>query len=61
MVYNIKTPMIIHYDFVLALDSSGSFEETIKQREDVIRDIPRFLGKIKDSYPDAYINISVIS
>lgn len=61
LIYNIVTPKIIHYDFVLALDSSGSFEEKSTQLEAVKRDIPRFLSKIPIYYPDAYFNISIIS
>lgn len=61
MIYKIKTPRIIHYDFVLALDSSGSFSEKSTQKKAVLRDIPRFLSKIQTYYPDAYFNISIIS
>ena len=61
MLYKIVTPKIIHYDFVLALDSSGSFGEKSTQHKAVLRDVPRFLSKITKYYPDAYFNISLIS
>jgi hypothetical protein len=61
MSYKIVTPKIIHYDFVLALDSSGSFGETGTQYEAVLRDVPEFLRTIAGKYPDAYFNMSIIS
>lgn len=61
MEYRIGAPKIIHYDFILALDSSGSFAETQSQRETILREIPKFLEKIPKYYPGAYINISIIS
>ncbi len=61
LIYNIVTPKIIHYDFILALDSSGSFGEKSTQSKAVVRDIPRFLSKLPIYYPDAYFNISVVS
>jgi hypothetical protein len=61
MEYRIGAPKIIHYDFILALDSSGSFAETKSQRETILREIPKFLEEIPKYYPDAYINVSIIS
>lgn len=61
MIYTIKTPKIIHYDFILALDSSGSFGETITQHEAIVKDIPAFLNNVQRLYPDAFINISIVS
>jgi hypothetical protein len=61
MVYTIQTPPIVHYDFVLALDSSGSFKIDKDQYDAVIRDVPLFLEKIPGLYPDANFNMSVVS
>jgi hypothetical protein len=61
MIYTIQTPKVIHYDFILALDSSGSFKIDKKQYDAIIRDVPKFLEKIPGLYPDAYFNMSIIS
>jgi len=60
MIYTITTPKIVHYNFVLALDSSGSFKETSTQTKAVLRDIPKFLNNLPKLYPDAIFNISLV-
>lgn len=61
MVYKIETPPVIYYDFILALDSSGSFGGSKAQYDSIISDIPKFLEKIPKNYPDATFNVSIIS
>ena len=62
LVYNIQTPKIIDYDFVLALDSSGSIEEGNElEKKAIIKEVPQFLRDIPKLYPDANFNISIVS
>jgi hypothetical protein len=61
MLYTIKTPRIIHYDFVLALDSSGSFGEKSTQTKAVLHDIPKFLNNLSQYYEGAIFNITIVS
>jgi len=61
LVYNIKTPKIIDYDFILALDSSGSIAEKNLQKKAILDAVPIFIEKIPKNYPDANFNISVLS
>jgi hypothetical protein len=61
LVYNIKTPKVIHYNFVLALDSSGSIDDDRFQYESIINDVPKFFEKIPKWYPEAIFNSTIIS
>lgn len=59
--YDIITPKVLHYDFVLALDSSGSLDDSKVQCDAVVEAVPEFLGEVPMQYPEAYFNISIIS
>jgi hypothetical protein len=62
MVYNIQTPKIIDYDFILAIDSSGSIGEGKGlQEKAIVEEVPKFLRDIPKLYPEANFNISIVS
>lgn len=63
LIYKIITPKLIDFNFVLAVDSSGSFGVAGNELEcEAVReDIPNFIKKIPSLYPNENFNISIIS
>jgi len=64
--YTVTTPKVVDFDFVLAVDSSGSFGKSGDNsiQEDAIKDaIPKFLEKIleKSQQQNANFNIAIVS
>lgn len=64
LIYNITTPPVDLFDFILALDSSGSmgnFEEKGTMSNAVSLDVPRFIENIPTNYPGRLFNVSIVS
>ncbi len=62
LVYTIQTPKIIDFDFILALDSSGSVEGDERiQKDAIVKAVPDFIRDIPKLYPEANFNISIVS
>ena len=65
LIYKIKTPKVDYFDFVLALDSSGSFSYGQEKSEAhaVVGAVPLFIKDItnKKNYKNKSINLSIIS
>jgi len=63
--YIIKTPKVDDFDFILALDSSGSLgfggDKDEKQKEAVLNAVPRFLEYTKNNYSGKNFKVSIIS
>jgi hypothetical protein len=62
--YDIETPPVNDFDFVLALDSSGSMatSEESDQSIAVAKAVPDFINETRDMYKNMkYINMSIIS
>lgn len=65
LIYKIKTPKIDYFDFVLALDSSGSFSygQDKSEAHAVVGAVPLFIKDIinNKNYNNKAINLSIIS
>jgi|GEM_PF-5227877 len=63
--YIIKTPKVDNFEFVLALDSSGSFglgnDEDESQKKAILIAIPKFLEYIQQNYSGINFKVSLIS
>lgn len=62
-VYEITTPPVDDFNFVLALDSSCSLKTSpnSRQAEAVIDAVPKFIAGTIDKYPKKNFNISIVS
>lgn len=61
--YAIKTPQVDNYEFILALDSSGSMGQSgdpLKENA-IAYAVPKFLNELTKNYPNKTIDISILS
>ncbi len=65
LIYKIKIPKVDYYDFVLALDSSGSFSYggDVSQAHAVAGAVPNFIKDIttNDRYKTKQLNLTIVS
>ena len=61
--YTIKTPKVDNYEFILALDSSGSMGQSGNplMENAIAFAVPKFLNELTEKYPDKRIKISILS
>jgi hypothetical protein len=61
--YSIRTPVVDNFDFVLALDSSGSLGEvgSPEQKEAICEAVPEFINTTMNEYPDTKFRMSIMS
>jgi len=62
-VYDIKTPEVNDFHFVLALDSSGSLKTSpdSEQAKAIIYAVPIFINETIKNYPKKNFNVSIVS
>lgn len=61
--YEIRTPQVDNFDFVIAIDSSASlnYGEDPTMKNAIVKAVPEFVEKAINLFPDSHINISILS